>query len=269
MLESVAAFIGVLSAGWVGQDLTADSLGHPLDPLTAAEYSAVIAVLHEANYVDIDALYPLITLQEPAKATVLDWQPREPVPRQAFVIVKVGPQTFEGVVDVSRRSVVSWREVLGVEPGFLMSDEWLDAQRIALGNRALLDALSKRGITSLRDVVCVPNTVGYYGIPEEEGRRLVKVVCYGTSGIRNFWGRPLEGLIALVDYHQGEVVRIIDTGVVPTTIGLSAACSRLVAALNRLTLMPPRLVTQPSSAGARGTTRKTARSTNVMARIIT
>ncbi len=183
MLESVAAVIGVLSAGWVGQDLTADSLRHPLDPLTAAEYSAVIAVLHEANYVDIDGLYPLITLQEPAKATVLDWQRGQPVPRQAFMIVKVGPQTFEGVVDVSRRSVVSWREVLGVEPGFLMSDEWLNAQRIVFGNQTLRDALSKRGITSLRDVICVPNTVGYYGMAEEEGRRLVKVVFFDSSGI--------------------------------------------------------------------------------------
>lgn len=64
-------------------------------------------------------------------------------------------------------------------------------------------------------MVCVPNPIGYFGIAEEEGCRLVKVVCYSTSDSKNFWGRPIEGLIAVVDLKKRELVRLIDTGPVP------------------------------------------------------
>lgn len=66
----------------------------------------------------------------------------------------------------------------------------------------------------MEDVVCIPHTIGYHGITEEEGRRLVKVTCYDSHGVKNFWGRPIEGLIAVLDHDKKEVVKLIDTGVV-------------------------------------------------------
>ena len=209
-----AALVGMWVASVAGQVLDTQSIRHPMDPLTTQEYSAVITVLREEKYVDYASLYPMITLHEPTKAKVLQWKPGDPVKRQAFVIVKEGPQTFEALVDIMAGKVVSWKEVEGVEPGILLSEEWTFAQRIVYANRDWQEAIRKRGITNFRDVVCIPHTVGYYGIAEEEGRRLVKVVCFESSGTKNFWGRPIEGLIAVVDQHKGEVVRLIDTGVV-------------------------------------------------------
>ena len=160
-------------------------------------------------------IMPLISLQEPAKADVLEWKPGDAVSRRAFVLVKKGPQTFEAVVDITRGEVVSWKQIEGVEPSILLSEEWTAAQRIVRANRDWQAAVRGRGIQDLDDVVCIPHTVGYYGIAEEEGRRLVKVNCFESSGTKNFWGRPIEGLVAVVDHHQREVVKLIDTGPVP------------------------------------------------------
>ncbi len=217
VLESVAiALVGMLATTWGGQVFAAESLRHPMDPLTAREYAAVITALKKDNYVDNSSRYSLITLDEPAKAKVLKWKPGDAVPRQAFVIVKKGPQTFEAVVDITRGKVVSWKQVKGVEPGILLTEEWTDAQQIVRANPKWQAAIRKRGIHNFQDdVVCIPHTVGYHGIAEEEGHRLVKVTCYDSRGTKNFWGRPIEGLIAVIDHNKREVVRLIDTGVVP------------------------------------------------------
>jgi primary-amine oxidase len=115
--------------------------------------------------------------------------------------------------------VVSWKRIEGVQPGVLLSQEWSFVQAIVRGDRDWQAAVRKRGVENFRDVVCMPNTVGYYGVSEEQGRRLLKVTCYHADGTKNFWGRPIEGLIAVVDQVQRKVVRVIDTGIVPIPKG--------------------------------------------------
>ncbi len=187
---------------------------HPMDPLSALEYSAVIATLQELKYVDDSSRYPLITLREPPKARVLQWRPGDGLARQAFVIVKNGAKTFEAVVNVTQHKVFSWKEVEGVQPGILPTEEWASAQEIVRANRDWQAAVKKRGIENSEDVVCMPLTVGYYGM-EEEGQRLVKVASFDSRGVRNYWGRPIEGLTAVVDLDRQKVIRLIDTGVLP------------------------------------------------------
>ena len=64
--------------------------------------------------------------------------------------------------------------------------------------------------------MCTPLTVGYYGLAEEEGHWLFKVPCFDSRGIKNYWGRPIEGLTAVVAYiDKRQVIKLIDTGVVP------------------------------------------------------
>ena len=188
---------------------------HPLDPLDAREYSAVVAALIDGGHVDQTALYPLITLLEPPKEDVLEWSPGDPVPRLAFAIVKKGPETFEATVDTVAGKVLSWEQVENVQAGLLPSVEWSLVQTIVRGNQEWQAAARKRGIEDFSEVVCVPNPVGYFGVDDEEGQRLVKAVCYAPSDVENYWGRPIEGLIALVDLDKRELVTLIDTGPVP------------------------------------------------------
>ena len=220
LLVAVAAALAVtLATPSCGQGFARESVSHPMDPLTAEEYSAVVTALIEEDYVDGATLYPLITLEEPAKEEVLQWNPGEPVPRLAFAIVKKGPETFEAIVDATRGEVLSWERVEDVQPGLLPSAEWKFVQVIVKGNREWQAAVRKRGIENLREVVCVPNPVGYYGIASEEGRRLVKAICYASSGAKNYWGRPIEGLIAVVDLNARELVSLVDTGPLPIPDG--------------------------------------------------
>ena len=111
--------------------------------------------------------------------------------------------------------MLSWKQVQDVQTGLLPTVEWDLLQTIVRGNQEWQAAVRKRGIDNFREVICVPNTVGYFGIAEEEGHRLVKAVCYSTSGSNNYWGRPIEGLIAVVDLNARQLVKLIDTGVVP------------------------------------------------------
>ena len=118
---AVAAIVATLII--LGEDVSAaDSPRHPLDPLTAAEYFTVVKTLHEENHVDDGSRYPLITLHEPAKQQVLQWQPDQPISRQAFVIVKKGSLTFEAVVDIQKRRVTSWKHIKDVQTSILLAN---------------------------------------------------------------------------------------------------------------------------------------------------
>src|SRR5437867_3469045 len=85
--------------GWVlfaAMAVEAQERTHSLDPLTAEDYRAVTATLEAARLADGASRYPLITLFSRSKPEAA----RAPAGRQAFVIVKNGPRTFEGVVDL-------------------------------------------------------------------------------------------------------------------------------------------------------------------------
>ena len=170
----VYAVVGAACGPTNSQDALAAPTMHPLDPLTASEYVAVVELLREEGCVDYATLYPLITLEEPAKADVLRWQPGDMISRRAFLIVKKGPDTFEAVVDISKGAVASWQTVERVEPNILLSEEWTNAQRIVRADTDWRPAIRRRGIEDVGGVVCVPHTAGYFGVAEERGRRLVR-----------------------------------------------------------------------------------------------
>ena len=56
-----------------GSELT-DPPKHPMDPLTAQEYSATTTILRDGNYVTDASRYSQITLHEPDKSAVLGWK---------------------------------------------------------------------------------------------------------------------------------------------------------------------------------------------------
>ena len=149
---------------------------HPLNSLSASEYRAVTRILQRADYVDDASRYVWITLHEPDKRKVLGWKPGESLSRQAFVVVRKGPRTFEAVVDISTRKVTTWKPMDGVQSS-LLAEEWTDAQTIVKQNAKWRAAVGRRGISDFEKVVCIPLTVGYFGGEREREIRLVKVVA--------------------------------------------------------------------------------------------
>ena len=189
-----------------------------MDPLSASEYGAALEALRAVGLVDDGTRYPLITLDEPEKAEVWAWRPGtaapRAIPRSARITVKKGPRTFEARVDLARRAVLTWTEVEGVQPT-IFAGEGARAVRLTQADPGWRAAMAKRGLTRTEDVVCTPLSVGNFGRAEAVTRRLLKVVCFDARGSRNYWARPIEGVVAVVDLDGNRVTRVTDSGVRP------------------------------------------------------
>ncbi|MEO1095787.1 MAG: tyramine oxidase [Cyanobacteria bacterium J06638_28] len=212
----IAGCLFVLGLGMLASPAFADSAQHPMDALTATEYETALDILKDEGLVNEDSRYPFMRLQPPAKETVLAWQPGEPFERSAFAMVKQGPEVYEAVVNLTQPAVTSWEAIADVQAGILLG-EWLQAGEIAQADPLWQAAVKKRGIepADYENVVCAPLSAGYYALPEEAGRRLFKVNCFYGKDTENFWGRPIEGITAVVDIDAAKVIKLVDTGVRP------------------------------------------------------
>jgi primary-amine oxidase len=186
---------------------------HPLDPLTPDEIRQSVEMARgDARLAK--AAFPSITLNEPAKAAVLKWQPGQPVVRQSRLHAMTADTTYEVVVDLSGRRLASVTQRPGAEPSISGVD--FEGTQIVLANPEFKAGLAKRGVTDMAKVFCAPFAAGYYGNPAHEGKRLVKVGCFDTRrSTTNVFAWPIERLYALVDLRRGEVLTVSDGGVVP------------------------------------------------------
>jgi primary-amine oxidase len=223
---------------------SAQTAGHPLDPLTAQEYWTVYEVLHASGKADAKTRYPLIQLQEPPKGEVLAWKPGQPVQRRAAVVVKQGPQTFEAVVDIGTKKISSWNEIKGVQPNLTAEEEEENSfDEVLKANSDWQAAMRRRAITDYGTVHCGGYGTGYFATPEEQGRRLLRVMCSQQFGVWEGWSRPIEGLTVMWDANEKKVLRIIDTGAVPVP---QAPANLDVASVGTLREVPtPISVQQP------------------------
>ncbi|PIA50055.1 hypothetical protein AQUCO_01300647v1 [Aquilegia coerulea] len=185
---------------------------HPLDPLTLQEITKVQTIL--SSYSPFTSSFPTIhtvCLHEPDKSLVWNWNKGDPLPpRQAFVIAYLDGKSNVLVVDIGSSQVVS--HVLNPYSGYpiLIPEDMESAIKIPFRDARFNKSIMDRGV-NLSDVICGPLAAGWYG-PNEEGRRLVKVECFSHQGTVNFYMRPIEGLIVMVDVDKKEVVHFTDYG---------------------------------------------------------
>jgi primary-amine oxidase len=168
--------------------------------------------------VDAKTRYPFITLHEPPKEEVLQWKPGQSFRREALVVVKQGPRTFEAIIDTAQRKVTSWKEIQGVQPN-LTEEEVFGVDGEVKENPEWQAAMGRRGITDYETVFCYGTPPGYYGTPEEKEHRLQRVICYDRHGVWEPDGRPIENLAVLWDGNAHKVLRVIDDGAVPLPQG--------------------------------------------------
>lgn len=187
---------------------------HPLDPLSWEEHWILLEVLKATDHLNDSTRLALVRLQEPPKEVVWAWTPGQPLPRAALAVVKQQAKTFEAVVDVANSKLVSWTELKGVQPNFL-DEEFTAVTAAVKKNAEFIAAMKKRGITDFTFIDCGGGPPGYFGTPEEEGRRLATVHCSDARRVRNRWPRQIEGLVVVVDVNEKKVLRVIDEGVVP------------------------------------------------------
>jgi primary-amine oxidase len=208
-LLGVAVFLTLIALSPTSK---AQNPKHPLDGLTGPEYWTAYEVLRASGKVDADTRYPMVQLKEPPKEEVLAWKPGQPMRREALVVVWKGRQTFEAVVDLKGKKLVSWSEVRGVQPN-MVHDEENEITAGVIADAGLQAALKRRGITDLNSILCFVNTPGFFGTPEEDGRRLFRVECGEQLGAREDTGL-ISGLTIVWDADAKKVLRVIDTEII-------------------------------------------------------
>jgi primary-amine oxidase len=184
--------------------------------LSAAEIESAAKLFRAApQFPAAGGLFSTIVLDEPPKSDVLAFTPGAPIVRRAFAIVidRRGNKTFEAVADLNASRVESWTEVKGVQPP-LLSGEYDEVSRIVKANAEWQAAMRKRGITDMTKVQIDGWAVGQVAAAHQAAR-LMRAVTYLVDGQTNFYGRPIEGVVALVNMNTGEVVEVVDSGVVP------------------------------------------------------
>ena len=112
-------------------------------------------------------------------------------------------ETLEGL----NRKQESWDIARAAFDVFIQHEAWQDAVR-------------ERGIENYKTVFCFPVFPGNFGLPRDaDNRRIAMVSCNDAGSATGLWGRPLSGLLVVVDYDTREIVELIDTGAVPIPAG--------------------------------------------------
>lgn len=190
---------------------------HPLEPLTAEEIVAAVAIVKAERNLGEKMRFPTVVLNEPPKSAVLNFQDGDEIEREAFVVVlnNADGTTYEAIVSLSARTVKAWKHIPDVQPS-IMLDEFIECEAAVKASPEFQEAIKKRGITNVDLVMVDPWSAGYYSMEDEEGRRLSRALCWvRSSPTDNGYARPIEGVIPVVDLNKMEVIRVEDYGVVP------------------------------------------------------
>src|SRR4029078_6721459 len=188
---------------------------HPLDPLSAREIETASQLIAAAPQFPANGKFATLVLKEPAKAEVLAYAPGTKIARQAFAIIldRAGNRTFEAVVDLTAPRIDSWVEVKGVQPAVLDA-EYEVLVRIVKSDGRWQAAMRQRGIEDCNAAQIDNWAVGQVS-PQFEKRRLLRALSYYKGTQTNFYGRPIEGVVALVDMNAEKVVEFVDSGARP------------------------------------------------------
>ncbi len=162
------------------------------------------------------ALFPMIALNEPPKAEVKAFKPGVAFRREAFATVldRAANKTYDAVVDLSAKKVVSFKKVPGVQPLVLVSEYDL-VPKIVKADPRWQEAMHKRGITDFDKIWVDTWATGNIYPKSARGTRILRGLSYWKDGATNFYGRPIEGVVAVVDMNHEKVLELIDTGIVP------------------------------------------------------
>jgi primary-amine oxidase len=198
-------------------EVTTDTVDHPLAQLTPAEISASVAAVRASGRLSDAARFAYVGLLEPDRRSVRGFRPGDPVERRVRLVILTGPEccVVEAVVDLPGAVVSEWRQVEGVRPA-LMFEESMFAIDAVQRSPEWQAAMRRRGITDLDLVQIDPWPAGNFGLAHETGRRICRCLSYvRETPDDNGYARPVEGVIVFVDMGRGEVLEVLDTGVVP------------------------------------------------------
>ena len=184
---------------------------HPLDPLTPSEFLTVQALLRNSSMLGRDRqVLHSVELEDPEKQEVLRWKPGQSIPsRRAEVIITLDGVARKIVIDIDLGKILENTEVPGSGYPPMSADDYMKTMAFAQTYPPFIDSVAARGF-KIEEVICLPLSPGWYAVPEEENRRIAKLECFVNKDTPNFYMRPVEGIVIILDLSTMTVIRYID-----------------------------------------------------------
>ena len=195
-------------------------LVHPLDPVSAAEYLAGRQIMAAAGLLPESARFAYYGLDEPHKDDVLSRSGGQAPDRRlrAFLIdVRTGEST-DVVVSLARETVVSSRVLDPRTDGQMpiISEDFGVAEECVRADPQWRAAMARRGLTDVTKIRTCPLTAGSFDHPDEDGRRMVRVLAFVQADPQDYaWSYPVDGVAAYFDLVERKVFKIVDEFVLP------------------------------------------------------
>jgi primary-amine oxidase len=239
----IQLIIGLFTFSVYGAEAT-----HPLDPLSESEISNAVKIIRaSANFPRI-VLFSTVVLNEPPKSEIVNFKLGANFRREAFAVIldREKNKTFEVSVDLRTNKILSWQEIPGVQP-LVFQEEYEVLPGIVKADPRWQEAMRKRGITDFDKVAVDGWAVGQ--IDAKFTGRLLRGLSYYKEDFANYYGRPIEGVVAIVNMNTRKVVDVTDTGVVPISEKGQDFDQKSVGKLREKP--KPLLITQPEGASYR------------------
>ena len=221
---------------------------HPLDPLTADEIRAAVAIVRRDREVGDRWRFASIELREPSKATVREYTDGDPIDRAARIVCWDcdSESVYQGLVSLTEDRVVSWRLEPDGQPN-MTNDEYYECDAALRRDPRVIEALRQRGITDMELVLVDTWAYGAHLLPEEyAGRRLGWAdVWYRTDASSNPYANPVSGLHLIVDLNRMELLEVEDDYSVPEPETMGEYVPALVPGLRLRDDIKPLEIVQP------------------------
>ena len=186
---------------------------HPLDSITADEITIAAAVCKASPKFVEGSAFAVVSLNEPTKAQVLEGKP---IAREAFVVLldRDHNRTNEVIVDLGAKAIKTWKTIPNVQPSVVI-EEYTIAPEIIKADPRFIEAMRKRGIEDFSKVKVDAWAPGYLG-DMADGSRIVRAIFfYHDDEDSNWYSRPIEGVVAVINLTKKTVLQVTDSGVVP------------------------------------------------------
>lgn len=138
------------------------------------------AIVREEKGLGSEIRFEQAGLKEPSKDLVLNFKTRDPIDRESFMVIldREANRTFEVVVSITNETVVSWTEVPSGQQASFVLDEYTELEETVKMNSEFQAAAAKQRITDMDLVMVDPWSAGYFGVEEDEGRRIGRALCF-------------------------------------------------------------------------------------------
>ena len=193
-------------------------VAHPLDPVSAAEYLAGRQVMAAAGLLPESVRFAYYGLEEPHKNNVLSGGQAPDRRLRAFLIDVRSGESTDVVVSLTREVVVSSRVLDTRTDGQMpiINEDFAVAEEVVRADPQWRAAMARRGLTDVTKIRTCPLTAGSFDLPDEDGRRMVRVLAFVQADPQDYaWSYPVDGVAAYFDLIERRVFKVVDEFVLP------------------------------------------------------